>query len=147
MIFHLSISLLTKFSSCIFIFFEYNGYKMIHCKNCANTLELRRLACKSCGLHYEGRFQAPRLARLAPEHQGLVEEILLSGANLKQVALQEGVSYPTLRKRLEAAMDALARLREADAQESARLLDQVERGEIEAEEAARLMEEMSGDPR
>jgi hypothetical protein len=112
-----------------------------------NTLELRRLACKSCGLRYEGRFQAPRLARLSPEHQALIEEIVLAGGNLKQVAQEEAISYPTLRKRLEAAMAALTALRSADEAESTRLLDQVERGEIMAEEAARLMEEMSGGPR
>lgn len=120
---------------------------MIQCKNCSNILELRRLTCQSCGLHYEGRFQVPRLARLLPEHQGLIEEIILAGANLKQVAQEEAISYPTLRKRLEAAIAALSALREADEAESARLLDQVERGEIMAEEAARLMEEMSGGPR
>ena len=75
---------------------------MQHCGICHSTLEAERLRCTACGLAYEGRFVLPRLARLGPAEQDLAERVLLAAGNLKEVAGAIEVSYPTLRKRLEA---------------------------------------------
>jgi hypothetical protein len=115
-----------------------------NCLNCASELEVDRVRCAACGLEYTGRFSLPRLARLSSEQQALAERLLVAGGNLKEVALAEGVSYPTLRKRVDALIGALQALRESDEARSAKLLDDVESGRIKPEEAARLMKEMSG---
>jgi hypothetical protein len=117
---------------------------MHQCPSCQSELTVERLRCPACGLHYGGTFALPRLARLTPEQQDLAERILLAAGNLKEVAAALEVSYPTLRKRLDAMITALAALREADAAETRRLLDAVEAGGLRAEEAARLIREMSG---
>ena len=117
---------------------------MHHCVNCHNALVAERLHCSACGLSYEGRFGLPRLARLGPAEQNLAERVLLAAGNLKEVARTIEVSYPTLRKRLDALILRLRELREADAVRIRNLLDEVEAGTRSAEEAARLIEEMSG---
>jgi hypothetical protein len=117
---------------------------MHHCLNCGGALGVARLTCQDCALGYEGRFSLPRLARLPGELHALAEQILLAGGNLKEVALAEGVSYPTLRKRVDVLIEALTSLRAADRTASEKLLDEVEAGRIHPEEATRLMKEMSG---
>jgi hypothetical protein len=117
---------------------------MHHCLNCQGQLAVERLRCPACALAYDGRFSLPRLARLAAEQQVLAERVLLAGGNLKEVALAEGVSYPTLRKRLDALIEGLQALRDEDEAAAARLLDEVEAKRMKPEEATRLMKEMGG---
>ena len=102
------------------------------------------MSCRACGLAFEGRFGLPRLARLEPGQQRLVEQIVLAAGNLKDVAGVLEVSYPTLRKRLDGLIEALRALRRADDDHTDRLLDAVETGAMAAEEAARLIEELNG---
>jgi hypothetical protein len=118
--------------------------KVIYCSNCRGILESSRLRCKSCDLAYEGTFCLPRLARLPPEHQRLAERIVLAAGNLKEVAQAMGVSYPTLRKRLDVVIASLRELRKADESRAQALLDDVEGGRLAPEAAARLIKEMSG---
>lgn len=102
------------------------------------------MACPDCGLRYEGRFHLPRLARLAPDQQVLAERILLAGGNLKAVAEEVAVSYPTLRKRVDALQAALRGLEAQDRGHIDDLLRAVEAGTLRAEEAARLIKELQG---
>lgn len=85
-----------------------------------------------------------RLARLEAEEQHLIEHILLASCNLKEVAQVLQVSYPTLRKRLTSLVDKVRLLQEQDNCETQRLLDEVEKGKRNPEEAARLIGEMAG---
>ncbi len=119
---------------------------MNQCANCHGALQVTRLHCPACGLSYEGRFHLPRLARLEPPQQALVEEIVLAAANLKDVAGSQEISYPTLKKRLDALIAALRDLRAEDEDRCRSLLDEVEAGTIKAEEAARLIRELNGGP-
>lgn len=102
------------------------------------------MACRRCGIEVSGHFGTPRLARLAPLHRDLAEEILLAGGNLKSVAETVGVSYPTLRKRVDDMIEAVLELRRQDAATTEELLAAVERGALAAEEAARRIGEMNG---
>lgn len=89
--------------------------------------------------------QQARLARLGPEEQHLVEEIVLASCNLKEVAQSLQISYPTLRKRLDSLIASMKTLRTSDEGQARKLLDQVEAGSLAAEEAARRIGEMNGE--
>lgn len=54
------------------------------------------------------------------------------------------VSYPTLRKRLDALIEALRFLQANDKDQTDVMLDAVQAGTMTAEEATRLIKEMSG---
>ena len=86
----------------------------------------------------------PRLARLAPEQQRLTERIVCAAGNLKEVAAQLDVSYPTLRKRVDALIEHLNAIKAQDALRTCDLLKDVEAGTLKAEEAARIIREMNG---
>ncbi|NIR31258.1 MAG: DUF2089 domain-containing protein [Gammaproteobacteria bacterium] len=117
---------------------------MRHCPSCHSGLEITGLRCPSCDLVLSGRFPSPRLARLSAEHLALTEGLVLARGNLKELAGSLQVSYPTLRKRLNDLMAELRRLRDADERRAAGWLDAVERGDMSAEEAGRLMRHLRG---
>ena len=78
-----------------------------HCPYCNRAMQVTRMSCPSCGISVEADFPAPRLARLPVEHQRFIEMFVLASGNLKAIAEQAGVSYPTVRSRLDKIIEAL----------------------------------------
>lgn len=78
-----------------------------HCPYCDRAMQVTRMTCPSCEVSIEAGFPAPRLARLPVEHQRFIEMFVLASGNLKAIAEQAGVSYPTVRSRLDKIIDAL----------------------------------------
>ncbi|MDH3532224.1 MAG: DUF2089 domain-containing protein [Gammaproteobacteria bacterium] len=117
---------------------------MHQCVNCHSSLSVAKLRCPSCAISFSGSFELPRLARLAPPQQHLVEHLVLAAGNLKQMAASLEVSYPTLRKRLDELVLALDGLRQSDEARAAALLEDVAAGSTSPESAARLIREMHG---
>lgn len=118
---------------------------MRSCPICGSRLEVIKCACGGCQLEFSGKFQLPRLARLGTAYQNLAEKFLLTGGNLKELAQMEGITYPTLRKQIDTLITELQGLQEEDNRMISVLLDKVERGEIPAETAERLIKEINGD--
>ncbi len=118
---------------------------MIDCPVCKNQLKLSRLKCGGCGVVLEGSFNLPRLARLNSEMRVLAEQMILCGGNLKDLAVEVGVSYPTLRRRVDDLIQALATLKDNDEKEVAHLLDEIGQGQLPAEEGIRKIREIQGE--
>jgi hypothetical protein len=110
------------------------------CPACGDALHIERLGCGSCGTRVEGTFRLPRLARLSPDSQRLVELLVLSSGNLKTVAKNVGVSYPTIRKRIDALMGELRAQLEVDERFRKDLVERVKRGAQSASDAAEEIE-------
>jgi len=80
------------------------------CPGCGQALKVTRLACEECGTAVEGQFDLPVLARLDDEEQAFVISFLRSSGSLKDLASLYGVSYPTVRNRLDALIERINRL-------------------------------------
>ena len=106
-----------------------------HCPYCDRAMQVTRMSCASCEVSVEADFPAPRLARLPVEHQRFIEMFVLASGNLKAIAEQAGVSYPTVRSRLDKIIDALRR----EIMESDEAAGDVGRGVETGEAAARLI--------
>jgi hypothetical protein len=102
------------------------------------------LHCETCQISYAGRFCLPRLSRLSPAQQHLAEQLVLAAGNLKLMAANLEVSYPTLRKRLDDVVEALRTLRSEDGKQAASFLGAVESGDMTPETAERLIKELHG---
>jgi hypothetical protein len=83
-----------------------------------------------------------RLGSLPVEHQRFIEMFVLAGGNLKEIAEQVGVSYPTIRSRLDKVIEALRGQIAKTRQVKGNLLDAVSPNRAGAEEAARLIKEI-----
>jgi hypothetical protein len=117
---------------------------MIDCPICSSNLQVKQLSCGGCGIDFEGRFYLPRLARLSNTQQGFVESLVLAGGNLKLLAEDMDVSYPTLRKRLDILISEMNTLKLADEKDIESILKNIEAGKISAEQGLRYIKEING---
>jgi hypothetical protein len=85
------------------------------CPVCQNELSITRLHCRSCGTALEGEFGVGRFGRLSREQLTVLESFLRSRGNLKEMERELGISYPTVRGRLDALVRALGLADDADA--------------------------------
>jgi hypothetical protein len=130
------------------------------CPVCAGELTVTRLHCRSCGTALEGEFGVGRFGRLDREQMTLLESFLRSRGNLKEMERELGISYPTVRGRVDALVRALGfgeqsaaaeddfeaigeaeSLIDSDDKATARrdVLERLARKEIDAEEAAEAL--------
>lgn len=77
------------------------------CPVCSGELAVTRLHCRSCGTTLEGDFSVGRFGRLSREQTALLESFLRSRGNLRDMERELGLSYPTVRSRVEALVRAL----------------------------------------
>ena len=123
------------------------------CPVCSGELAVTRLHCRSCGTTLEGEFSVGRFGRLTKEQLALLESFLRSRGNLRDMERELGISYPTVRSRVEALVRALgfgprdgdeavaeeappAGAVAAEAATRQEILERLARREIGAEEAA-----------
>lgn len=118
---------------------------MINCPVCQHRLTLARLKCNGCGVALEGNFNLPRLARLSPEYIALAEQMILCGGNLKDLAVEVGVSYPTLRKRVDDLIVSLKDMKGSDDKKISAILEGIENGAVTAEEGIRKIKEVQSE--
>lgn len=116
------------------------------CPVCGHDLEVVRLQCTSCGTAVEGHFELARFNRLDPEQLAFLELFLQARGNLKDVERELGLSYPTVRNRLESVLAALGFPAEPERKVEANrrrreILDALDTGKIGADEALRLLRE------
>jgi hypothetical protein len=112
-----------------------------------------RLQCGTCQTQIDGRFRLGRFQRLSAEQLAFVEVFVKNRGIIKDVEAELGISYPTVRARLDDALRAMGYLaggvddprmtpREARAQareERRRILEDLKEQRISADEAARLI--------
>ena len=77
------------------------------CPVCQGELMISRLHCRSCGTALEGEFGVGRFGRLSREQLSLLESFLRSRGNLKEMERELGISYPTVRSRVDALVRAI----------------------------------------
>lgn len=98
------------------------------------------LTCAASGVSLRGKFALPPYVMLDSEQRHYLEVFLRCRGNLSCVEKELGMSYPTARTRLDAVLKALnfTPMREdsdISAEQKRRVLEQLERGEITAQEA------------
>src|SRR5262249_39307237 len=102
------------------------------------VVERVRLADKDIAI--EGHFELPQLARLPAEDQVFVAAFLKSHGSIKEMEQVFGVSYPTVKARLTRIAGALEFVETNPKPSRKEVLDRLERGEINAEDAIRELE-------
>src|ERR1700675_3767975 len=77
------------------------------CPICSSELTVTRLHCASCGTTLEGDSSVGRFGRLNRDQVILLESFLRSRGNLREMERELGISYPTVRARVEALVRTL----------------------------------------
>jgi len=89
------------------------------CPVCDAALRVSELSCPACQTRLHGDFPPPPLARLAREQQEFIETFVLCRGVIRDVERALGISYPTVRARLDSAVLALENAVEAERSERA----------------------------
>ena len=119
------------------------------CPFCGGALEVTSFACTACEATATGRFTLHNLFTLDAGQADFVAAFLRNRGNIKEVERELGVSYPTVRARLDGVIRALGFAADDDgAAEEARarraeLLAAVERGEMTAAAAAAALKRLN----
>jgi hypothetical protein len=120
-----------------------DGRPVTHdCPYCGSAMAVSAMTCAHCTVTIEARFPMSRLASLPVEHQRFIEMFVLSGGNLKEIAEHAGVSYPTIRSRLDKVIEALRNEISKTRRVKGNVLDAVDQAPQQtssAEEAAKLI--------
>ena len=88
----------------------------------------------------EGRFELPQLARLALEDQIFIIAFVRSHGSIKEMEQVFGVSYPTIKARLNRISASLEFVETDPAPSRDEILDRLSSGEITAEQAIEELE-------
>lgn len=111
------------------------------CPVCDNNLSVTKLTCSDCNTSLEGDFNLCKFCRLSKEQKEFVEIFLKSRGNIKEIEKEMGISYPTVRGKLNQIIEDLGyeskeSLEEIDRQS---ILEDLDRGNISSEEAIKLL--------
>ncbi len=107
------------------------------CPSCGDRLIVVKLQCSSCGTEVNGEFDVCPVCTLEGGNRELFDLFMEARGNLKDVQRKLGVSYPTVRQRID---NMFAELKdEKPPQDPADVLRKLSEGEIDVETATRLL--------
>lgn len=82
----------------------------VSCPSCQSALVVSQLSCANCATVISGKYSLPILLQLSKEEQEFVIEFFLSSGSLKKMAEQLGISYPTVRNKLDDTIEKVQKL-------------------------------------
>jgi hypothetical protein len=71
---------------------------------------VKRLTCRACETEVEGLYELPTLASLGRADLGFAVQFIQASGSLKAMARLLGVSYPTVRNRLDGIIAKIAEI-------------------------------------
>ena len=82
----------------------------IVCPSCESSLLVSQMACPQCSTTVSGNYPLPVFLQLSQDEQQFILRFLLSGGSLKEMAVQMGNSYPTVRNKLDDLISKVKKL-------------------------------------
>lgn len=123
-----------------------------HCPACDSDLMVTQLKCTECETSVSGQFTPTRFNRLSPDDLSFAEMFIRLRGNIKDMERELGVSYPTVRSRLNEvigqlgfdAPDEIPSEADNDLVTSRRnILQQLNQGDISAIDAADRLKKLT----
>jgi len=104
------------------------------CAECHRPMVVSGMVCSRCNVRLEGAFEVSALARLPLQDQAFVMAFVRHHGSIKKMESLFGVSYPTVKNRLNAIGRQLDETFNVPTPNEL-VLDQLARGEISFDEA------------
>ncbi len=119
---------------------------LLKCPSCDGHLAVRRLECPACALALESSFELPVILKLSQSQLDFVEVFIKNRGVIRDVERELGVSYPTVRAKLDEVVATLgfkvreaAEGQQADDPRRRAVLDDLREGRISPEDALRAL--------
>jgi len=106
-------------------------------------VRVERLRVARTGVAIEGSFELPQLARLSIEDQVFVIAFVRSHGSIKEMERTFGVSYPTIKSRLNRIAGSLDFIDTNPMPSREEILERLRRGEIEPADAIRELGQLA----
>ncbi len=100
-----------------------------------SPMVVERVRFEKRGIAVEGHFELPPLARLSMEDQLFIIAFIQSHGSIKEMESVFGISYPTVKNRLNRIANQLAFVQIDPPSSKSEVLDQLDREEISIDEA------------
>lgn len=116
------------------------------CPSCEGKLFVTRMSCSECETVIRGQYELPQTAYLNSEEEKFLKVFLASRGSIKEVEKRLGISYPTVKSRLESLIRKLG-LKVFDEDIKKKRLDILEKlevGELSSEDAIKKIKELEG---
>ncbi len=123
------------------------------CPSCRHSLQITELTCPHCHIMIRGQFDSHPTLELTEEQLAFLKVFVVSRGNLKEIERILGISYPTVRSKLDQLVEAFqpdlnleSRDSEAIAGDRRSILEQIRRGQLEVAEGLKLLRDNSSSP-
>lgn len=121
------------------------------CPVCGNNLTITRLNCHQCGTGLDGQFSPCEFCSLPKEELDFLKTFIKCRGSIKDVERELGISYPTVKSKLNSLIEALGfhipeveteALKNEREEEKKRIIRDLENGLITAKEATELINKL-----
>ncbi|MCF8009388.1 MAG: DUF2089 domain-containing protein [Halanaerobiales bacterium] len=118
-----------------------------NCPVCGDDMIITSLKCPSCQTSISGNFKLDKFSKLKKEHLEFIEVFVKSRGNIKEVERELGISYPTVRNKLDEVIHALGHDIDQSpddemAEKRKEILAELENGDITAAKAVQKLGEI-----
>jgi len=118
------------------------------CPSCSSPLVVTQLNCTACGTGVVGKFELSPFFRISPESLRFLEVFVRNRGNVKEMERETGESYWAIRRQLDEVIVEMGMEASKSDDISTRrqeILAQLSRGEINVQEATKLLSQIKGD--
>jgi hypothetical protein len=121
------------------------------CPICGGELIITEVNCSKCKSQIRGKFRQNRFNLFTGEQLYFIEVFLKSEGNIKTVEKELGISYPTVKSKLQKISEILgytpkdedrAKLERDKSDERIKLLEKLKSGEADFDETMKRLEEL-----
>ncbi|TAK25680.1 MAG: DUF2089 domain-containing protein [Chloroflexota bacterium] len=109
------------------------------CPSCGSDVHITEVRCESCDTRVQAKYRPCDFCRLTDEQATFLRIFVGSRGNLTEVEKRLGVSYPTVRAKLD---EIVGRLGDGGGRRS--ILEAVARGDLKPDDAARRLRNEEG---
>ena len=80
---------------------------ILKCPSCEGNLTVTSLGCPDCSINITGEFALPQLLKMTRAQIDFIEVFIKNRGIIREVERELGISYPTVRARLDEVIQAL----------------------------------------
>jgi hypothetical protein len=108
------------------------------CPACGGIMQVTGLECSNCRTTVGGEFELDEFFKLNAEQLLFAKTFIRNRGNIKDIEKELGISYPTVRNKLDELIEVLGfkvEQKEKERKERKQILNQLANGEISSDEA------------
>jgi hypothetical protein len=109
------------------------------CPICGGEITVTEIKCKKCKSVVQGEFDLCKFCRLNDKQKYFVEVFIKNRGNIKEIEKELGISYPTVRNKLDEVISVLGHKVEKPAIDKKAILEKLQNGEISKDDALKLL--------